>query len=240
MAQPVGNLRESYQIRETSRLWRVFEVVLCGVGLIVLSPVLVALAVAIWMTDGFPILFRQPRVGRDGRSFELLKLRSMRTGKSGAKITSAGDPRITGIGRFLRRYKLDEIPQLWNVVRGDMALVGPRPEVPEYVDSRDPLWRAILKRRPGITDLPTLVYRNEEDILAGFAQPDRHYREFILPDKMAMNLAYGERSSAWRDLRLVLLTVRYSFWPAGFDPAAIRAAFLGNERQRTAAGQSRT
>ncbi len=218
MAQPVDNVR--------GMAWRALEITLCCLGLLVLSPLLIAVGLGIWVTDGFPILFRQVRVGRNGRPFQLLKLRSMRKANAGAKITSAGDPRITGIGRILRRYKLDEIPQLWNVVRGDMALVGPRPEVPEYVNSQDPVWKAILTRRPGITDLPTLVYRNEEDILARFPQPERHYREFILPDKLAMNLAYGELSSPWRDLRLVVLTVRYSFWPAGFDPEAIRTGFL--------------
>jgi len=228
MAQPVDSLRETFHAPATSTVWRVLEIILCSLGLIVLSPLLIALGLWIWLSDGFPILFGQVRVGRNGRPFKLWKLRSMRKANSGTQITSAGDPRITAIGRILRRYKLDEIPQLWNVVRGDMALVGPRPEVPEYVNSQDPVWRAILSRRPGITDLPTLVYRNEEEILARFSHPERHYREFILPDKLAMNLAYGGRSSVWQDLRLVLLTVRYSFWPAGFDPEAIRATFLRN------------
>lgn len=237
MAQPVIQFPETLPVSATSPVWRGFEVVSCCLGLLVLAPLL--LAIGLWMlfSDGFPILFRQTRVGRDGKPFQLLKLRSMRKHNSGSGITSAGDPRITPVGRILRRYKLDEIPQLWNVVRGDMALVGPRPEVPEYVNREDPVWKAILARRPGITDLPTLVYRNEEEILARFPHPERHYREFILPDKLSMNLAYGERSSPWRDLRLVLLTVRYSFWPAGFDPEAIRTAFLGNQRRRSA-GQS--
>lgn len=209
-----------------SAAWRAAEVSLCALALIVLSPLLLILGIAIWATDGFPILFRQVRVGRAGKPFELLKLRSMRKDNAGLQVTSAGDPRITPIGRILRRYKLDEIPQLWNVVRGDMAVVGPRPEVPRYVDPQDPLWRAILQYRPGITDVPTLVYRNEEEILASSSQPERFYREVILPDKLALNLAYGRRASAWQDLRLVMLSVRYSFWPSGFDSETIRSAFM--------------
>jgi len=228
MARPVGDVMEALQAAAPSPVWRASEIVLCCVGLAVLAPLLVVLALWIWLADGFPILFRQVRVGRNGRPFPLLKLRSMRRGNAGTQVTSAGDPRVTAVGRILRRYKLDEIPQLWNVVRGDMALVGPRPEVPEYVNLEDPVWAAILSRRPGITDLPTLVYRNEEEILARSPHPERYYREHILPDKLAMNLAYGRQSSAWQDLRLVALSVRYSFWPAGFDADAIRAAFLKN------------
>lgn len=215
-----------FQVSTPSVTWRAAEVVVCSLALILLSPVLLILGLTIWATDGFPIFFRQVRVGRDGKPFWLLKLRSMRKNNAGMQVTSAGDPRITGIGRILRRYKLDEIPQLWNVVRGDMAVVGPRPEVPGYVDLKDPIWRAILKRRPGITDVPTLVYRNEEEILASSLQPERFYRDVILPDKLALNLAYSRKASAWQDLRLVVLSVRYSFWPAGFNPDEIRSAFV--------------
>jgi lipopolysaccharide/colanic/teichoic acid biosynthesis glycosyltransferase len=228
LAQPVETTSEDFRTSVPSSLWRVSEFIVCGLGLIVFFPILFVLGVAIWLTDGFPILFRQVRVGQNGKPFELLKLRSMRINKGGPQVTSAGDARVTGIGKILRRYKLDEIPQLWNVVRGDMALVGPRPEVPKYVNRADPVWKAILLRRPGITDLPTLVYRNEEEILAQSPHPERCYRERILPDKLALNLAYGRQSSSWQDFRLVLLSIRYSFWPSRFDPEAIRAAFLGD------------
>jgi lipopolysaccharide/colanic/teichoic acid biosynthesis glycosyltransferase len=224
--QPTDDGSDAFRASEPAKAWRIAEVLSCGLALILLLPLLLILGIAIWLTDGFPILFRQVRVGRNGEPFELLKLRSMRKDNAGMQVTSAGDPRITHIGRILRRYKLDEVPQLWNVVRGDMALVGPRPEVPRYVDLQDPIWRSILRRRPGITDVPTLVYRNEEEILASSSQPERFYRDVILPDKLALNLAYGRHASAWQDLRLVMLSVRYSLWPAGFNPETIRSAFM--------------
>ncbi len=184
-----------------------------------------AVAFAVWLEDGAPILFRHVRVGRNGRKFTLLKFRSMRKGAAGPPITAGEDPRVTGVGRFLRRYKLDELPQLWNVVRGDMALVGPRPEAPEYVDANGPLWRAVLGLRPGITDLATLVYRNEEELLAGAPDPDRYYREVLLPAKLELNLRYAASRTPASDLRLLALTLRYSFLPSGFDPKRIERAF---------------
>jgi len=194
-------------------------------GLILFSPVLLAAAFAVWLEDGFPVLFRHTRIGRDQRPFSLLKFRSMRTGSKGAQITAKQDPRITRTGRILRKYKIDELPQLWNVLRGDMSLVGPRPEVPEYVDASDPVWESVLRFRPGITDLATLVYRNEEEILARSADPEQFYREVLLPSKLALNLRYLRSRSFTQDLKLLLLTARYSFFPAGFDPRAIENAF---------------
>ena len=150
----------------------------------------------------------------------------MRMNNDGTAITSGGDRRITPVGKVLRRYKLDEFPQLWNVVRGDMSFIGPRPEVPCFVDSGDPVWQAVHSVRPGITDLATLVYRDEEKLLAGFADPERGYREAVLPAKLALNLQYLERRSAARDLKLLALTIRYSFVPGGFDPERVRQAIL--------------
>jgi lipopolysaccharide/colanic/teichoic acid biosynthesis glycosyltransferase len=194
-------------------------------GLVALSPLLAVIAAAIAVETGFPVLFRQRRVGRGGTDFYLLKFRSMASGTKGPSITRSGDSRITGVGRFLRRYKLDEIPQLWNVVRGEMDLIGPRPEVPHYVDLSDPLWKAVLMTRPGISDLATLVYRNEEEALAAVPDPERFYRETILPDKLALNLRYMRRRSPASDFRLLFWTVRYSFAPAGFTPEKIRRLF---------------
>lgn len=189
-------------------------------------PLMLVLALAVKCQDGGPIFFRQLRVGRNGSPFTLWKFRSMRMANHGAAITSSGDRRITPLGRILRRYKLDELPQLWNVLRGDMSLIGPRPEVPRFVDAADPAWRAVHRVRPGITDLATLVYRDEERILAGFDDPERAYRETVLPAKLALNLEYLRRRSLARDLKLLALTVRYSFVPGGFDPDRIKHTIL--------------
>jgi len=149
--------------------------------------------------------------------------------RGGPAITAGGDKRITAIGKVLRRYKLDELPQLWNVVRGDMSLIGPRPEVPEFVNLERPEWRGILSVRPGIADLATLVYRNEEEILARASEPERFYREVVLPEKMALSLHCIRARSIRFDLKLLALTLRYSFMPHGFDAARIRRAFLFEE-----------
>lgn len=196
-----------------------------GIGLALFSPLMAAAALAVWMEDGLPILFRQTRVGRGARPFTLLKFRSMRNHCPGLKITAGRDPRVTTAGRVLRKFKLDELPQLWNVVRGDMSLVGPRPEVPEYIDLGNPVWRTILRVRPGITDLATLVYRNEEELLAVAADADAYYRRVLLPAKLRLNLRYLAIGSWLPDLKLLLMTVRYSFLPAGFDPAAVERSF---------------
>ncbi|MCA2963457.1 MAG: sugar transferase [Acidobacteriota bacterium] len=195
--------------------------VVCLAGLVALAPVLVVIAGLVRWGDGGPVLFRQVRVGRCGRSFVLLKFRSMRVDPGGPAITAAGDGRVTRLGRWLRAYKLDELPQLWNVVRGDMSLVGPRPEVRRYVDPGDPVWQRVLSVRPGITDLATLVYRNEEQLLAGSAEPERFYREEILPEKLRLNLRYFELSCWGRDWRLLAMTVGYSLRPAGFTPETV-------------------
>jgi len=188
--------------------------------------VLAIAAVAIWIDERNSILFRQVRVGKDGIPFRLIKLRTMRTGVAGAKITSAGDRRVTAIGAILRRYKIDEIPQLWNVLRGDMSLVGPRPEVPAYVDYADPRWRKILARRPGITDLSTLVHCREEETLSRFANPEQGYAEVILPEKLALSLEYESHRTFRSDTRLLFLTIRYSLRPSGLDPEKICSQFL--------------
>ena len=191
-------------------------------GLALLAPVLVVAALAVLIDDGRPILYRQTRVGRRNRPFQLLKFRSMRNRAGGPAITAASDPRITRTGRILRKFKLDELPQLWNVARGDMSLVGSRPEVPGYVDYSDRRWQQVLEDRPGLTDLATLVYRNEEDLLAAAADPEIYYREVLLPDKLQLNLRYQRGRTFLSDLRLIFATVRYSLAPGGFDASAIR------------------
>lgn len=188
---------------------RHMEVALSGLGLLVLTPLLCITAIAIKLTSPGPVLFRQHRLGQHGRCFELLKFRSMthRPRGGGPLVTVGGDNRITPIGRILRRTKIDELPQLWNVVRGDMSLVGPRPEVPRYVDRYPQLFDLVLQQRPGITDVCTLQLRNEEQVLAVQDEPERYYVEKLLPRKLAASIREGWRRNAWRDLRVIVATV---------------------------------
>ena len=185
-------------------------------------PVLAALAVAILWDDGPPVFFSQTRVGRRGKPFRIWKFRTMRAGSQGSVITAAGDRRVTRAGAVLRRCKLDELPQLFNVLKGDMSLVGPRPEVPEYVQLEAPIWQAVLQVRPGVTDLATLLYRDEEKLLGASGDPNTFYRETVLPAKLLLNLGYLRSRSFRRDLKLILLTIRYSLFPERFDPDLIK------------------
>ena len=177
---------------------RPLEVVVSAAGLVVAIPLLAVAATAICLTSPGPALFRQERVGRFGQPFFLLKLRTMRAG-DGPQITAAGDRRVTAVGRFLRRTKLDELPQLWNVLRGDMSLVGPRPETARYVDLQDPRWTRILSVRPGLSDPASIRYRDEEKVLASVSgDRDRYYREVLLPAKLEISQAYLSRRT-WRN-----------------------------------------
>lgn len=185
------------------------EVALCGLGLIFLAPLLLIIAVLVKCTSPGPVLFRQRRLGQFGRPFELLKFRSMsdRPQGQGSLVTAGGDPRITPVGAVLRRLKLDELPQLWNVVRGDMSLVGPRPEVPRYVQHHPELFGMALQQRPGITDVCTLQLRNEESLLAAVEDPEAYYIQHLLPRKLAASIREGWRRNLWRDLRVLVATV---------------------------------
>ena len=166
-----------------------------------------------------PVLFSQERVGRGGRPFRLLKFRSMRPGSesAGALVTGKGDPRVTSVGRWLRRTKLDELPQLWNVVRGDMSLVGPRPEVPRYVAYYTPEQHRVLEVRPGITDPATLAFRHEEELLGAVPVEKReaYYIREILPRKLELNLSYLRRAGALYDLGVLFRTVAALLGPRG-------------------------
>jgi lipopolysaccharide/colanic/teichoic acid biosynthesis glycosyltransferase len=195
-----------------------FDRGLCLLGVLVLSPVLLLIGLAVTLETGLPVLFRQIRVGRNGEPFHLLKFRTMRAGKSGLSITVRGDSRVTRVGRVLRKFKLDELPQLWNVVRGEMSLVGPRPEVPEFVDMKNPVWRSVLRVRPGITDPASILYRNEEELLAKAPNPVEFYEETLLPTKLALNLAYLEKQSFWGDVGVIWQTARCAIFP-GTQPA---------------------
>src|SRR5579859_5221842 len=188
---------------------RLLDLCCAAVGLIVLSPVLLAVAFAVKCGSKGPVLYSQERVGRASRIFQIWKFRSMISGadKIGPLITASGDSRITGIGRYLRRWKLDELPQPWNVLIGDMSFVGPRPELPFYVRDYTPEQRQVFTVRPGITDPAALEYRHEEEVLAKAADRERYYREVVLPHKLALNLEYVQALSLRYDLTLILRTL---------------------------------
>jgi lipopolysaccharide/colanic/teichoic acid biosynthesis glycosyltransferase len=173
-------------------------------------------ACCIKLTSPGPVFYRQLRIGRNGRPFQMLKFRSMVISAEsiGSRITVSGDRRVTAIGRFLRRYKIDELPQLWNVFRGDMSLVGPRPELPTYVSSYTREQLRVLLVRPGVTDPASLAYRWEEEILANSDDPEEFYNAHVLPDKLAKNLAYLGTISLAGDLRLICETITLVFTPS--------------------------
>ena len=190
-------------------LKRSTDIVLALVGLALAAPVLACVAVRIKLEDGGPIFYRGVRVGRYGRRFRMFKLRTMvvNADKVGGPSAADGDPRITQVGSWLRRHKLDELPQFINVLIGDMSFVGPRPEVPFYTDMYSDGEKAILSVRPGITDFATLWNSNEGEVLAQSADPERTYREEIRPTKIRLQLEYVKRQSFWTDMLIIGQTV---------------------------------
>lgn len=186
---------------------RAIEATLALSALIVSAPILILSAVVILLTSRGPILFRQKRVGLHGELFVLFKLRTMRTGQSGIKVTAADDERVTGIGKILRKTKLDELPTLWNVLKGDMSLVGPRPEVVEYVDLGNLNWRSVLTTRPGLTDPVTLRLRNEELLLAQVRNCEQFYLQTLQPIKVSGYLDYLQQRSWQSDVMVLWQTV---------------------------------
>lgn len=201
---------------------RFVEAALAGLGCVVCLPVFGVVALAVWATSPGPVLFRQCRVGRGGREFALLKFRTMRVNQAGLQVTAKGDPRITPVGRWLRLLKLDELPELWNVVRGDMSLVGPRPEVPRYVDVANPLWRDVLEARPGITDPVTLRLRNEEGLMAAApGDGERFYLDTLQPYKLVGYLDYLRRRSFLADVGVIFQTLLAVLVPASAPPPSL-------------------
>ena len=183
------------------------EILLSLAGLIATLPFLLLASIAVILDSAGSPLFRHERVGRGGRRFRLWKLRTMRAG-DGPEVTAAGDSRVTRVGRVLRRLKLDELPQLWNVLKGEMSFVGPRPEVPAFVDLTSETWQRVLSVRPGITDPVALALKNEEALLAAVhGDRDRFYRETLQPYKLRGYLEYIDRRSAWTDLGVIMRTV---------------------------------
>ena len=188
---------------------RAMDIVVSAAALCVLWPVLALIALAIVVDDPGPVFYRQVRVGRGGRPFRIFKFRTMvvDADRKGLSITVGRDSRITRVGAFLRKTKLDELAQLLNVLAGQMSFVGPRPEVPRYVELYTPYQRQVLLVRPGITDYASIAYRNENDLLAGADDPEKMYIETIMPDKIELNMKYLREISPLADLRLILKTV---------------------------------
>ena len=195
-------------------LKRLFDMAASGIGLLLLAPLLLVLAAWIKCDSAGPVFFLQERVGLCGKLFRIIKFRSMRQHHAGPQITVGADVRITRSGRFIRAYKLDELPQLINVLLGDMSLVGPRPEVPRYValypaDVRE----EVLSVRPGMTDLASVQYRSESDLLAASSDPELTYTTVILPAKLALYQQYVRQRSLWLDIRIIGMTLGILFKP---------------------------
>ena len=188
---------------------RLFDLLLSAIALLVLSPFLLITAIIIGLTSPGGIFFTQVRVGKEMRPFRLYKFRTMRPDAefSGQLTVGMRDPRITGIGYFLRRYKLDELPQLLNILIGDMSIVGPRPEVPKYVALYDAEQQKVLSVKPGLTDYASLQYINENEILGRAADPEKTYIEEVMPAKLLLNLQYIQDKSLMTDLRIIFRTV---------------------------------
>lgn len=186
----------------------IFDRVVAATGLLALWPVLLAVAILIRIKmPGGPVIFKQKRVGRHGRLFTMYKFRSMTVGHGGSSVSVAGESRITPLGARLRKYKLDELPELWNVLTGDMSFVGPRPDVPGYADRLTGHDREVLRLRPGITGPASLKYRDEEELLARQADPQTYNDTVIFPDKVKINLYYLRHYSFVKDIQMIICTV---------------------------------
>lgn len=189
---------------------RAFDIIASGLGLICLSPLFAILAVWIKSDSKGPVFYRQTRVGKDNKDFRLFKFRSMRpdSDKLGLITVGGHDPRVTRSGYYIRKYKLDEFPQLINVFKGDMSLVGPRPEVRKYVDMYSPDQMRVLSVKPGITSLASIRYRNENDILATSDNPDKTYIEQVMPDKISIDLEYVDKANLLTDIKFIFSTFK--------------------------------
>ena len=208
------------EVRIQTGLPRPIEVLAALIGLMITAPIMAIVAIAIALQSRGPVLFRQERIGLGGRNFILYKFRTMVLGNSGPQVTASSDKRVTPLGGFLRKTKLDELPELWNVLRGDMSFVGPRPEVPCYVNRDDQMWQQVLRVKPGVTHPVTVRLRNEERLIAA-AQYDseRFYLELLLPYKLQGYLAYQFRRSWLSDVKVIALTFIAVLCPRKVPPA---------------------
>jgi lipopolysaccharide/colanic/teichoic acid biosynthesis glycosyltransferase len=184
-----------------------FDFLVGFIALVILSPVLLMIAIGILLSSGRPVFFRQKRVGKDGKLFTIIKFRTMKVNDGNNTVTAVNDIRITRLGGFLRKWKLDELPELINIVLGEMSFVGPRPDVPGYADKLTGNDRKILSLRPGVTGPASLKYYNEEEILAGVENPKEYNDRVIFPDKVRINLKYLERCSLSEDLKIIFYTI---------------------------------
>ena len=201
---------------------RPVEIVIASVGLLASAPLIALSALAITATSRGGVFFRQKRVGKGGRIFTLFKLRTMKASQVGPQVTKKSDTRVTGVGKVLRKTKLDELPELWNVLKGDIALVGPRPEVPRYVDVQNPLWQCVLRVRPGLTDPITLRLRNEE-VLLGEVEGDveSFYLEKLLPYKLKGYVSYLQGRNWRRDVQVLCATAAAVLFPGKTPPPTV-------------------
>jgi lipopolysaccharide/colanic/teichoic acid biosynthesis glycosyltransferase len=192
---------------------RIFDIVTAILGLIILLPIFLLIAALIRIDSKGPVFFLQQRIGKDGIPFLLFKFRTMHVGsEQGTAITVGNrDPRITRVGYYLRKIKLDEVPQLINVVKGEMSFVGPRPEVKKFVDLYTPEQRKVLEVVPGMTDYASILFRNENELLAGKSDPIVYYIEHIMPKKLQMNLEYVNDNNVWIDLKIIVRTLLVIF-----------------------------
>ena len=188
---------------------RLFDILVSLTAIILLFPIMIVIGIAIKLDSSGPVIFKQPRTGRFGKVFNVWKFRTMVVDaeKLGRQITVGNDSRITKIGAFLRKYKIDELPQLINVFKGDMSLVGPRPEVPRYVNMYTEEQRRVLDVKPGITDLASIRYRDENELLGQAENPDEFYINTIMPDKLALNLEYINKSNVFYDIYIIIETI---------------------------------
>jgi lipopolysaccharide/colanic/teichoic acid biosynthesis glycosyltransferase len=202
-------METNYQSARSEGLKRFYDLLFASIGLVLLSPILVLIAVVVKLSDGGPVFFCQQRVGLRGETFRIWKFRTMIVDaeRSGLSVTKDGDARITRAGRILRKVKLDELPQLWNVFKGEMSFVGPRPEVPKYVERYTSEQRQVLSLKPGITDLATLEFRNEEELLKSAEDVELFYLSYCVPRKIELNLRYARTANLWQDSKIILQTL---------------------------------